>query len=169
MPGISRFCVMATLQAARAYLLGLKQDEAFSWGLNRAIFYAAAKRGFKGGSKATSEYRAVKGREEKERPDVFRLGDDMAFKEVKDGKLIFTIGGKLQTREDFDRQISLRFKGRFQDAWDEALALLKQYDRELLLSQSAFYSEVYKPNRDSLVERWSQLVEAPAPAKKGQR
>src|SRR2546428_13099724 len=46
--GINRFCVMATLQAARAYLLGLRMDEAYSWGLNRSIFYAAAKRGFKG-------------------------------------------------------------------------------------------------------------------------
>jgi len=130
--------VMATLQAARAYLLGLKPDEAFSWGLNRAIFYAAAKREFKGSSKATSEYRAAKNRKEKERPDVFRLGDDMAFKEVKDGKLVFTIGGKMQTKEDFNRQMALGFKGRLQHAWDEAVALLKQYDRELLLSQSAF-------------------------------
>ena len=38
---------MATLQAARAKELGLPIMAAKSWGLNRAIFYAAAKRGFK--------------------------------------------------------------------------------------------------------------------------
>ncbi|HUO43055.1 MAG TPA: hypothetical protein VMU35_08765 [Methylomirabilota bacterium] len=45
---IGRFQVMAILQAARAKQLGLPINEAKSWGLNRAIFYAAAKRGFKG-------------------------------------------------------------------------------------------------------------------------
>jgi len=38
---------MAVLQAARANVLGLPEDSAYSWGLDRAIFYAAAKRGFK--------------------------------------------------------------------------------------------------------------------------
>jgi hypothetical protein len=33
------------------------------------------------------------------------------------------------------------------------------------LSQNAFYRDIYKPNRDSLVEKWSGLVEA-APVKK---
>ena len=47
---VGRFQVMALLQAARATALGYPLDEAESFGLNRAIFYAAAKRGFKGGS-----------------------------------------------------------------------------------------------------------------------
>src|SRR5689334_20610316 len=42
---ISRFHVMAVLQAARAIALGLDPDESKSWGLNRALFYAAAKKG----------------------------------------------------------------------------------------------------------------------------
>lgn len=41
---VSRFQVMAVLQAARASVLGLDLEEAKSWGLNRAMFYAAAKR-----------------------------------------------------------------------------------------------------------------------------
>lgn len=49
--GVGRFQVMATLQAARAFVLGMAIDSARSFGLNRAIFYAAAKRGFKGGGK----------------------------------------------------------------------------------------------------------------------
>src|SRR5438309_11909338 len=90
MAGINRFCVMATLQAARAHLLGLKLDEAYSWGLNRAIFIAAAKRGFKGGSGGRSESGAGETRPPEARPDVFRLGDDMAFIEVRGGKKLFT-------------------------------------------------------------------------------
>ncbi len=160
MAGINRFCVMATLQAARAHLLGLKLDEAFSWGLNRAIFYAAAKRGFKGGSGRTSEFRAAENRSPEARPDVFRLGDDMAFKEVRGGRMLFTIGGKVQSEADFKRQVASRFGEKFSAAWRDALDLLGNYDRDTLLSQDAFYRDVYKPNRDSLVEKWSGLVEA---------
>ncbi len=149
---------MATLQAARASLLGLEEDEAHSWGLNRAIFYAAAKRGFKGTSQKAGQHGAAKGRPEAERPDVLRLGDDMAFKEVRNGKMFFTIGGKIQTKADFEKQVVSRFNGRFDEAWKDALDLLRNYDREALLSQSRFYGEVYKPVRDSLVEKWSELV-----------
>ena len=44
---VTRFVVMAVLQAVRAQSLGLPHDSALSWGLNRAIFYAAAKQGFR--------------------------------------------------------------------------------------------------------------------------
>src|SRR5438132_331734 len=160
MAGINRFCVMATLQAARAHLLGLKLDEAYSWGLNRAIFFAAAKRGFKGGSEGRSKSGAGETRSPEERPDVFRLGDDMTFREVRGGRTFFTIGGKVQTEADFKRQVASRFGEKFSVAWKDALDLLGNYDRDTLMSQNAFYRDVYKPNRDSLVENWSRLVEA---------
>lgn len=150
---------MAVLQAARAFLLGLKLEEAYSWGLNRAIFYAAAKRGFKGASMKTTEYRAAMERREEERPDVFRLGDEMALKEERGGKLIFTIGSKLQTSEDFRRQIISRFGNTFDEVWREAIDLLKKHDRDALLSQRYFYDNIYKPNRDILAQRWSEIVE----------
>ena len=51
---VGRFQVMTLLQAARAHVLGLPLESAYSWGLNRAIFIAAAKRGFKGGSASGS-------------------------------------------------------------------------------------------------------------------
>ena len=44
---VGRFQVMAVLQAARALALGLSELKAKAWGLNRAIFYAVAKKGFK--------------------------------------------------------------------------------------------------------------------------
>ncbi len=158
MPGVNRFRVMATLQAARAFILGLTEGEAYSWGLNRAIFHSAAKRGFKGSSAKTGDFRGTKGGPNEERPDIFRLGDDMAFKEMKNGKMLFTIGGKVQTQGDFEKQIVSRFNGKFEEAWKDALDLLRNYDEKELLSQSRFYGEVYRPVRDSLVEKWSNLA-----------
>jgi hypothetical protein len=42
---VGRFQVMALLQAARAKALGYLLGEAESFGLTRAIFYAAVKKG----------------------------------------------------------------------------------------------------------------------------
>jgi len=71
---------MATLQAARAKALGLPVASAKSWGLNRAIYYAAAKRGFKGGKGPAKpkKYTASFGE--------FYLGDDKAY-QVKAGRV----------------------------------------------------------------------------------
>lgn len=168
---VNRFCVMATLQAARAHLLGLNLEEAYSWGLNRAIFFAAAKRGFKGGGQRTREIKTANRKDKRGRPDVFMLGDDMAFKELNDWKMRFTIGGKPQTSEDLRRQIVSRFGGRFEEAWKEAMRIVQKEERSALLSQSRFYNEVYRPRRDLLVEKWTKLLE-PSPSatsRKGSR
>jgi len=159
LPGINRFCVMATFQAARAYLLGLKMDEAYSWGLNRSIFYAAAKRGFKGAPQKGVGH-IGKGEKEKEASGLFRLGDEIAFESPsKKGSVrLFTIGGKTQTPEDFKKQVSSRFGRIFEKAWEDALSLLRKENKSTLLSQKRFYEEVYKPNRDIFVERWAKMV-----------
>src|SRR5437667_5176547 len=93
---VGGFQVMALLQAARAYSLGLPLESAHSWGLNRAVFYAAAKRGFKGrvkreGAASASAGAPAKGRGAgaiaRGRPrgesEEYRLGDEMAFKDMK--------------------------------------------------------------------------------------
>ncbi|MGD1055015.1 MAG: hypothetical protein ABR867_02925, partial [Nitrososphaerales archaeon] len=101
---VGRFQVMALLQAARAYVLGLPLESAYSWGLNRAIFIAAAKRGFKGGSTGrgegvrTTEKGEARARKTSKEAGVYYLGDDMAFKDEKGGVLRFTIGGEVQTK-----------------------------------------------------------------------
>jgi len=84
----------------------------------------------------------------------------MAFREVRGGRMLFTIGGKVQSEADFKRQVASRFGEKFSAAWRDALDLLGNYDRDTLLSQNSFYRDVYKPNRDSLVEKWSGLVDA---------
>ena len=158
---VGRFQVMATLQAARALTLGLSEPEAKSWGLNRAIFYAAAKRGFK--EKAPPrrrEWSEVLRRPVRETREVYFLGDEMAYKAKKGRKTYFTIGGEVQDESDFHRQIEARFGQAFAKAWKEALAIIRQFPEEVLLSQSGFYEQIYKPRRDDLAAKWTELAES---------
>jgi hypothetical protein len=157
--GVGRFQVMAVLQAARAKILGLEESSAKSWGLNRAIFYAAAKRGFKGkpSRQRTSEESGSK--PVLDLRDEFYLGDEMAFKASADGESpLFTIGDKIQTVEEFEKSIQSRFGSAFEEAWDEALEYVKQFGKEVLLSQNGFYRNVYKPRRDELAKKWAELA-----------
>jgi len=144
---------MSLLQAARAYTLGLPLESAHSWGLNRAIFIAAAKRGFKGGSGGGGS--GTKGPSKK--PDTYFLGNDMAFKTEKDGVLLFTIGGEAQTEESFERQVKARFGRNYPKAWKEALAYVKKFDKEVLLSSEEFFRNVYRPVRDEWAEKYSEV------------
>jgi hypothetical protein len=148
---------MATLQAARAHALGLSTDSAKSWGLNRAIYYAAAKRGFKEAAGRTPR-----------RPKGARavlehyLGDDKAYAVKSRGKMLFTIGGEIQRAEDFRKQIEARFAGTFADAWEEAAAIIARHPREVLESQNGFYMRVYRPRRDVLAGKWNERAEKQA-------
>ncbi len=141
---------MATLQAARAEVLGLPVASAKSWGLNRAIYYAAAKRGFKGGKGPAKPktYTASFGE--------FFLGDDKAYKVTAGGKTLFTIGGEIQRPEDFRRQIEQRFAGTFKEAWAEALRIMQAHPKVVLESQQQFYMQVYRPRRDVLAAKWTE-------------
>jgi hypothetical protein len=162
---VTRFVVMAVLQAARASSLGLSHDAALSWGLNRAIFYAAAKRGFKRTTPKTGEPPAA----EAGRPsrDMLRLGDEEAIRDPDSRGVAFTIGDKVQTPAEFERAVASRFgtKENFQAAWEEALRVIAGVDRAALESQRRFYDEVYRPRRDELSDRWTQRY-SPARAQK---
>jgi len=141
---------MATLQAARAKQLGLPLVSAKSWGLNRAIYYAAAKRGFKGGAGPAKpkKYTASFGE--------FSLGSDKAYKVSAGGKTLFTIGGEIQRPEDFRRQIVRRFEGTFLEAWTEARRIMQAYPAAVLESAQQFYLQVYRPRRDVLAAKWTE-------------
>jgi hypothetical protein len=153
---ITRFTVMATLQAARVRRLGLPEGSALSWGLNRAIFYAAAKRGFGGTSGAPAAPQAGKG-EGRER-NLYSLGNDEAYTDPSAPELRFTIGGETQTPEAFQRQVAARFgePRNFEKAWAEAMEIVSGFDEATLRSGRGFYSDVYKPRRDALVSQWSE-------------
>lgn len=155
---IGRFQVMTLLQAARAHVLGLPLESAYSWGLNRAIFIAAAKRGFKGGSASGSgeSGRGAKGGQKSK--DTYFLGDDMAYKTDRAGVLLFTIGGKMQTKEEFDKRVRSRFGSSYSSVWKEALDYVKGFDKEVLLSADGFFQTVYRPVRDELAEKWDEAA-----------
>lgn len=156
--GVDRFQVMAVLQAARAYELGLSLDAAKSWGLNRAIFYALAKRGYLHRHKA-----AVKGMSELDRARkrkqgrglFYEVGGEKAYRYPDSQALRFMMGGKPQTPEQFKRQIERRFDN-FEAVWTDALRIVRETDDWNLTRQSRFYANVYKPQRDELAARWSQ-------------
>jgi len=162
---VGRFQVMAVLQAARARILGLPLESAHSWGLNRAIFYAAAKRGFsgkqavpgRGGVKTHTAHRRARAAVEE-----YHLGDEMAFNEPgsSKGSSIFSIGEEAQREEDFKRQIETRFQGSFEEAWKEALEYVRRFDRETIESRSRFFSDVYRPRRDELAKKWTEMSNA---------
>jgi hypothetical protein len=148
--GVGRFQVMATLQAARAKQLGLPLAAAKSWGLNRAIYYAAAKRGFKGGAGPAKPKKFTASFGE------FFLGSDKAYKVTAAGKMLFTIGGEIQRPEDFRRQIVQRFEGTFPEAWKEAGRIMQGYPTAVLESAEQFYLQVYRPRRDVLAGKWTE-------------
>jgi hypothetical protein len=135
--------------------MGLPLESAYSWGLNRATFIAAAKRGFKGGSGSGTGGSERRGKSQNKDTYFLGGGDDMAFKTVKDGVLLFTFGGKVQTKEEFDKRVRARFGEKFPEAWKEALAYVKKFDRDTLLSADDFFRDVYKPVRDEWADRWS--------------
>jgi hypothetical protein len=159
---------MTLLQAARAHVLGLPLESAYSWGLNRAIFYAAAKRGFKGGGgQGTGEHRSSGQGGGYQAPDTYHLGNEMAFK-APGSELLFTIGGKTQGKEDFQKQIESRFQGKFKEAWEDAVDYVEHFDRETLLSGEDFFSSVYRPKRDEFAAKWTEMSAAEeAPPKRG--
>ena len=74
---VGRFQVMAVLQAARALVLGLPESQAKSWGLNRAIFYAAAKRGFKAKPQAERSPGEAQKKPEGEAPKKKEAAEDI--------------------------------------------------------------------------------------------
>jgi hypothetical protein len=158
---------MALLQAARAVRLGLKGDEAKSWGLNRAIFYAAARHGFR---RKRAQYLSPGGEAEAEerkhfRPDQFYvLGGERGNLAASGsgGTLRFQMGGQVQSPFDFDRQIKARFGERWKEAWREARQIISESDAKDLQNQQRFFNSVYKPRRDELAAKYSE-AQRPSP------
>ncbi|HEV2316104.1 MAG TPA: hypothetical protein VGV89_00815 [Thermoplasmata archaeon] len=159
---ISRFTVMAMLQAARASALGLPRNSAYSWGLNRAIFYAAAKRGFLA-SRSGVPGEHAEGAASSEGRTYYKLGDDEAVRDTNADGLVFIIGGEPQTEEAFQRQVASRFgtTENFRAAWSEAEKRIGKFDRATLESRRGFYDQVYKPVRDILMTDWAARFGAP--------
>lgn len=141
---IGRFQVMGLLQAARYYALKGDLNLAKSFGLNRAIFYAwAKKRGVT--VRRAAARRAALGEAQKRAEIEEKVGDEVAYR-ASGGW--FKIGDQLQRPADFDRQIAARFGGEFESYWRAAVEYVKSFPEEVLKSQREFYQKVYLPVRD---------------------
>ncbi len=159
---VGRFQVMALLQAARAKNLGYPLDEAESFGLNRAIFYAAAKRGFKGATSAKHPgeqhvFQETAGESATRTIQEDVIGNEKAYYVEKEGKKRYVMGDEVMEPEDFQRQVAQRFGKAYPQAWEQALQLVGKTERATLESQRKFYEEVYQPRRDELAKTWSVL------------
>lgn len=149
---IGRFQVMGLLQAARYYLLTGDMEKAKSFGLNRAIFYAwAKKRGGGASGRPIKGSKSVYTKVDLGRAELAQIGDETAFI-TRDGW--FTIGDEVQRPEDYDRQIAKPIESvvDYEKAWQTALEYLRGFSRETLLSQQKFFKEVYEPIRDRFLE-----------------
>ncbi|MEM3388898.1 MAG: hypothetical protein QXI42_02745 [Thermoproteota archaeon] len=150
-PRLGRFQVMALLQAARCFLLTGDIEKSKSFGLNRAIFYAWAKqRGVE--AKPSRRRGTVKPLKPVEERNFFQLGNETAYLS-EDGWLM--IGGTKQTPRDYEEQIARRINDvvPYEEAWRRALEYLKEFPQEVLLDQQKFFNQVYRPVRDSFVEK----------------
>ena len=150
--GLGRFQVMGLMQAARYYLLKGDINKAKSFGLNRAIFYAWAKKYGPvkkgGGQKRLGEETA------KEEVHAFeKVGNEEAPIDNSSG--LFIIGNKVQTPEDYDREIAQRINPfvPYDKAWERTLNYLGRFPKEYLEDQRLFFERVYRPVRDSFLEK----------------
>ena len=155
MKKLGRFQVMALLQAARYYRLTGDKEKAFSWGLNRAIFYAWAKRYgkyalYRSSRQKMATNHGIRKTKEGEKVLVY-VGNEGVYVGPNGW---FIIGDKEQKPDDFIREITRRIEDviPFEEAWRIALDYVRKFDKRILLDQEKFYNIVYKPVRDNFPE-----------------
>ena len=146
---LGRFQVMALLQAARYYLLMGDLERAKSFGLNRAIFYAWAKRRGRGARPGARPPGTRAPRKAVKRVKV--AGEEVYVSE--DGW--FVMGGVEQRPADYDRQVASAISGvvPYEEAWRRALEYLRQFPRSVLEDPQEFYRRAYEPVRDEFLDR----------------
>jgi hypothetical protein len=156
--------------------MGLPADSSFSWGLNRAIFYESADKARaeavvrEAGQQQPQQHlvaahesyceSAITPTDTTIMAEVYCLGEETVFEDQSLGKAWeprFTIDGKIQTLNDFDKEVRSHFGIAFDMVWAEALDLVGSLPKETLSSKSAFFECVYLARRDELVTRWASI------------
>jgi len=150
---VGRFQVMAILQAARYYLLTGDIEKAKSFGLNRAIFYAWAKK--YGKYRPPPERKIEPGKEvikvKEDDKEIVYVGNEGAYISERGW---FIIGEKEQLPQDYDRQIISRINSimPYEEVWRKVIEYLKKFPKSYLLDQQKFYEKIYKPIRDQFLD-----------------
>jgi len=156
---LGRFQVMGLLQAARYYLIKGDIERAKSFGLNRAIFYAWAKR-YARDRLTRGGFRSRAGRTQPSEVKAEQIGNETAYLSSNGW---FIIGGTEQSPRDYDLQIARRIEAAsipYSEAWKAAIKYLEGFSRDVLLDQQRFYREAYLPVRDkfhTVVYRMSKM------------
>jgi len=160
---LGRFQVMGLLQAARYYLIKGDIERAKSFGLNRAIFYAWAKRYARDRlTRGGRRFKAEAGKTQTVELRTEQVGNETAYLSPRGW---FIIGETEQSARDYDQQIAKRIEAAavpYEDAWETAISYLKSFSRDALIDQQKFYREVYRPVRDSfhmMIRRRSKIGE----------
>jgi len=144
---------MAILQAARYYLLTGDIEKAKSFGLNRAIFYAWAKK--YGKYRPPPERKIEPGKEvikvKEDDKEIVYVGNEGAYISERGW---FIIGEKEQLPQDYDRQIISRINSimPYEEVWRKVIEYLKKFPKSYLLDQQKFYEKIYKPIRDQFLD-----------------
>jgi len=165
---INRFPICAMVYKEAAQLLGYSEGEAKSLGLTRAIFFAAAKAGFKAGG--AGKPKAYTKRYEDQKKDGIKrdaqdqisfAGIGMYIVEINgEGELRGIIGGKISQPEQYDNQVKDKM---VRSAGEKAYTKLQDYvvSKLNVLSKaelnSALIFEIYKEMRDDV--RMTEFIE----------
>ena len=150
---------MGLLQAARYYLIKGDIEKAKSFGLNRAIFYAWAKR-YARDRLTRGGPRSEAGRARPSEVKAEQIGNETAY--LSDNGW-FIIGGTEQSPRDYDLQIARRIEAAsipYSEAWKAAIKYLEGFSWDVLLDQQRFYKEAYLPVRDKfhmVIDRMSKM------------
>ncbi|MEL9940433.1 MAG: hypothetical protein QW348_06295 [Ignisphaera sp.] len=167
---IDRFNVMALLQAARYYLLTGDIEKAKSFGLNRAIFYAYLK--YYGRFKAYAKRKEGVKEAEQTAPSLegFEAKGSSKSLPIEDGVEtssdgFFMIGGRVQTPEDFDRNVVRKVEvvAPFDIVWEATLKYVSRFPRHILVDPQKFYKHVYEPVRDGFMKKVVEEIIEPPP------
>ena len=158
---INRFPIAATFYAAIARKIGYSEEEAYSFGLHRSIFMAAAKNGFRSGASKKRKYYPGKMSEKvtsivniPENMDQINFaGLGMNVVSLPNGEYRGIIGGEILTAEKFKRDIIEKFNrrihpGAFEQCWNKINEIIKDFSDTELNSGTAY--KLYQQYRDEL-------------------
>jgi hypothetical protein len=159
---VGRFEVMALLQTARYYLLTRDIEQAKSFGLNRAIFYAWIKYN-------RPQYRSLPYHSAISVHKVKEIGSSNTSKSLKvvedevevRGKY-FIFGDQVQKPEDFEKTIARKIDMvlPFELVWYLTLRYVSNFSLDILRDPNKFYKHVYEPVRDTYIEQLEKIIES---------
>ena len=165
MSDVGKFQVMAMMQAVRYKILKpyCLEEEAFSWGGNRAIFYAYCKYrkgvGKKPSSRSKSRVVKIDGHLKSKKIDMEGVGDEKGYCIRFADKVLYVMGSLVIDEKWWVKSVINRF-----DSYDHYFQCMKiienhveQFPVEILSSRRSFFKVVYEPVREAFAEQFNLM------------